>query len=210
MRGILSFIFPVSHNFRITPACAGNTIGIDPGHGGAEDHPRVCGEYSPKYNHTNTCRGSPPRVRGIPLTFHSSVLGYGITPACAGNTPTLRGRQRLKRDHPRVCGEYRSEFRRRKWVTGSPPRVRGILMPFRSSADGSGITPACAGNTYGGLYPSMIWRDHPRVCGEYLQTPDKQQLYVGSPPRVRGILRKIIKGEKKMGITPACAGNTGL
>ena len=49
---------------------------------------------------------------------------------------------------------------------GSPPRVRGIVGFAYFTDDEKGITPACAGNSYSGLFIEMKKRDHPRVCGE--------------------------------------------
>ena len=51
---------------RITPACAGNTLGEILSEMGGEDHPRLRGEYEQLH----------------------SILTYieRITPACAGNT----------------------------------------------------------------------------------------------------------------------------
>ena len=93
---------------RIIPAYAGNTGGEGAGHGHAS--------------------GSSPRMRGTHLVVREVVLMAGIIPAYAGNTRsrTLRlwlrgiipayagntmirlGLVRLRRDHPRVCGEHHS------------------------------------------------------------------------------------------------------
>ena len=90
---------------RITPACAGKSVGVlicvEP----IWDHPRVCGE---KHDYFTSCLpspGSPPRVRGKAQRHLRFLLPTGITPACAGK----RGRHRQQTgrlwDHPRVCGE---------------------------------------------------------------------------------------------------------
>ena len=53
-------------DFRITPACAGKSAGIDPSVRDIGDHPRVCGEK-----------------------YHIIILldcSSGITPACAGKS----------------------------------------------------------------------------------------------------------------------------
>ena len=109
----------------ITPACAGNSSGsiqvvyID------GDHPRVCGEqFIPSLVFTRKI-GSPPRVRGTAnFLLYPSATG-GITPACAGNSPSQTGRILSGRDHPRVCGEQITDTLDGIAGEGSPPRVRG-------------------------------------------------------------------------------------
>jgi len=73
---------------RITPACAGNSFFVDIACYIFGDHPRVCGEQAPFIVQRNHNGGSPPRVRGTELD-KSRVSGTrGITPACAGNSPS--------------------------------------------------------------------------------------------------------------------------
>ena len=69
---------------------------------------------------------------------------------------------------------------------GSPPRVRGRAMDRAEPANGSGITPARAGKRAGAAAISMASEDHPRACGEELQTQENRITRGGSPPRVRG------------------------
>ena len=71
-----------------------------------------------------------------------------------------------------------------------------------------GITPACAGKTLCPPRAQHSRGDHPRVCGE---NQDRLRLLVsqpGSPPRVRGKLKRISRELELTGITPACAGKT--
>ena len=91
---------------RITPACAGNTSRGSLFMRSPVDHPRVCGEYAPAVVAGAVEVGSPPRVRGILFTELAADRDQRITPACAGNTPTVPGCTASAKDHPRVCGEY--------------------------------------------------------------------------------------------------------
>ncbi len=86
VRGIPAFpaILPLA--FRITPACAGNTIIKSVSPSQVQDHPRLCGEYYLKESSHVVMAGSPPPVRGILLTFPLLYRAARITPACAGNT----------------------------------------------------------------------------------------------------------------------------
>ena len=188
MRGILAVGRSVLFLTRITPACAGNTRRSTCAFCSARDHPRVCGEYRASLRLRNTRGGSPPRVRGIPGWSFAGASNARITPACAGNTYSRGCFGRAYRDHPRVCGEYDGVFSWTYPASGSPPRVRGILVPTAPSTDTRRITPACAGNTSRLITSSSSGWDHPRVCGEYLSAGWSDSPPSGSPPRVRGIL----------------------
>ena len=71
-----------------------------------------------------------------------------------------------------------------------------------------GITPAHAGKTFSNFSRSTSTRDHPRACGENILFPAFRNLFLGSPPRMRG--KRVDKGifEFLLGITPAHAGKT--
>ena len=96
----------------------------------------------------------------------------------------------------------------KKWMKGSPPRMRGKVPPMPLSRFQFGITPAYAGKRRcPRFHPGRI-RDHPRVCGEkgrvrpaFLRTP-------GSPPRVRGKIRCLTARYSRARITPAYAGKS--
>ena len=94
------------------------------------------------------------------------LLDGGITPACAGksNFCTILGK--MVEDHPRVCGEKRSRFKRDQNVKGSPPRVRGKAGDKVAALSRPGITPACAGKRPSTAPRHRVQWDHPRVCGE--------------------------------------------
>ena len=74
---------------RITPACAGRTRRWTRIDRGREDHPRVCGKNALMLRLHAPPPGSPPRVREEPLQISVNVALSGITPACAGRTPTV-------------------------------------------------------------------------------------------------------------------------
>ena len=90
---------------RITPACAGKTDRHYHLRGLRQDHPRVCGENSPKTAPECEAPGSPPRVRGKRLKLRMCGSRRRITPACAGKTQGRNTNYQIKKDHPRVCGE---------------------------------------------------------------------------------------------------------
>ena len=94
----------------ITPACAGKSEKQVPFLPPYQDHPRVCGEKDLYGDATVREWESPPRMRG---KVHSTVYADGssrITPAYAGKRSRCTFVQRLRWDHPRVCGEKRFSF----------------------------------------------------------------------------------------------------
>ena len=173
----------------ITPACAGKRVRADRQWHKDRDHPRVCGEKVSSAALMMIVAGSPPRVRGKAVAAYNSVAAEGITPACAGKSTLRKTAGSTYRDHPRVCGEKAAERAEVGKGRGSPPRVRGKVIPP--------------------LVVSPLTGDHPRVCGEKVVQLRPISQRVGSPPRVRG------KGVENSGnlcltrITPACAGKSG-
>ena len=90
----------------IIPAYAGNTRGSTADTIIAWDHPRVCGEHTTVRTRADTSTGSSPRMRGTLRRACTSAMRCGIIPAYAGNTSLARLCRRVRRDHPRVCGEH--------------------------------------------------------------------------------------------------------
>ena len=146
MRGKGSRIPGAIPTLRITPACAGKRMLFTAPWNCSKDHPRVCGEKPPSCPAMWMMWGSPPRVRGKAYTDKDGNNRKGITPACAGKRSCCPHFLQTRRDHPRVCGEKRSN--------GSP-----TMQQYR-------ITPACAGKSQHFPTKKLIHRDHPRVCGE--------------------------------------------
>ena len=70
MRGILQLIFAEFFVTGITPAHAGNTVGLINALAVSKDHPRACGEYLCSWKIIVVIVGSPPRMRGIPVSIH--------------------------------------------------------------------------------------------------------------------------------------------
>ncbi len=134
VRGIPKFIILRISAVGITPACAGNTLRLTLISTVTRDHPRVCGEYQlDSANHQAYC-GSPPRVRGIPVTISGWQINVGITPACAGNTDGKPRRLYNREDHPRVCGEYTKQIPSNRHSTIANFAFYMTLTPARTHA----------------------------------------------------------------------------
>ena len=86
--------------------------------------------------------------------------------------------------------------------------MRGKLLAFSASPISTRITPAYAGKTkIRQNFYSHIW-DHPRVCGENLDSVYRLKPHIGSPPRMRGKPGMIDGKAGANRITPAYAGKT--
>ena len=152
------------------------------------DHPRGCGEKSPRAKPLARLRGSSPRVRGKAAQGPPRRGPQGIIPAGAGKRrgpcPPRRGR----RDHPRGCGEKSQKPPPRTASRGSSPRVRGKgERPRRRRG---------------------LRQDHPRGCGEKRRSVSRSPRRRGSSPRVRGKALILVLFRPMLGIIPAGAGKS--
>ena len=140
--------------------------------------------------------------------FRPAVIArwHRITPACAGKSCPLPRRTVSVRDHPRVCGEKRPDWKNEVELVGSPPRVRGKGEQTARPHYHMRITPACAGKRGHGRQSGRSAGDHPRVCGEKWCSCWSVGCCPGSPPRVRGKACGNVCDRNRHGITPACAG----
>ena len=150
----------------ITPACAGKSKKLSKRRSLVQDHPRVCGEKFSIVFLDFRLPGSPPRVRGKARQRARHRPEPGITPACAGKSLFCALWSHLQQDHPRVCGEKRTNRNFSGQSEGSPPRVRGKVCHLGCKTGLAGITPACAGKRARVGKHWRTGRDHPRVCGE--------------------------------------------
>ncbi len=182
-------VFPSeSWEHRITPAHAGNRVPAQWVRLPRWDHPRTCGEQKNQLKCFSHSVGSPPHMRGT----------------------VDRNGQRAKpgQDHPRTCGEQNLGEKYTHRLTGSPPHMRGTDSAIPGRGIHAGITPAHAGNSTRCEALRCNKEDHPRTCGEQraLHAQDVQE--VGSPPHMRGTVKRSMSLPISCGITPAHAGNS--
>ena len=168
----------------------------------------MCGDHYLHGTKRRVMKGSPPHVRGPRPLISLRLCGCGITPACAGTTTTRVYCYDKEWDHPRMCGDHRLVDFCERLLWGSPPHVRGPRLLRISFIPPCGITPACAGTTGNLTHDTPLSRDHPRMCGDHYLGIVVLPCLGGSPPHVRGPLRKYFSFLRSMGITPACAGTT--
>ena len=208
MRGKVTGLFFYQFPVGITPAYAGKSKNTCTSVVFDQDHPRVCGEKVPAIRRFAQIMGSPPRMRGkghrIPLRHPLQ----GITPAYAGKSSACRRTLSAGWDHPRICGEKAEMGGFIPRFSGSPPRMRGKVLPDRGRVLGVGITPAYAGKSFPTSMFRSVGRDHPRICGEKIVVSRTWCSRSGLPPRMWGKVSSIRDDLARVGITPAYAGKS--
>ena len=100
------------------------------------------------------------------MTDKDKDLPFGITPAWAGKSSSVRVAMVGFWDHPRVGGEKTPRRSSMNTVRGSPPRGRGKVLEQATSLTAPRITPAWAGKSFSITARGRVRRDHPRVGGE--------------------------------------------
>ena len=170
------------------------------------DHPRLCGE---KDGEPPVClwkRGSPPPMRGKGRKTGRRKKLIGITPAYAGKSTIYKCPEIISKDHPRLCGEKITQSPTQNTRVGSPPPMRGKVVPSGCFGFWSRITPAYAGKSIKDKSGAVISRDHPRLCGEKDLPPVYSCQHAGSPPPMRGKAPRGTVLPDAVRITPAYAG----
>ena len=105
-------------------------------------------------------------------------------------------------------GEHKLQGESAYRQAGSSPHARGTPSVTGSHTRRGGIIPACAGNTDCCWSLSCRSEDHPRMRGEHPHTVCVRLTKKGSSPHARGTLAGSIRDIPRLGIIPACAGNT--
>ena len=128
MRGTGSRSATEAAQVRITPADAGNSVGLLGYRSPCADHPRGCGEQLSRVTVKIGGVGSPPRMRGTASVARSKAISRRITPADAGNRYQEGRNPCSGSDHPRGCGEQHMTRLKFAACMGSPPRMRGTVL----------------------------------------------------------------------------------
>ena len=105
-------------------------------------------------------------------------------------------------------GEKACKARSKLVKIGSPPLARGKAENTVFEENEAGITPACAGKSFGEAKGPQWHEDHPRLRGEKTQDLSYVPPWRGSPPLARGKAEDVPAAANGNGITPACAGKS--
>ena len=152
--------------------------------------------------------GSSPLARGKHGHGAAHLGEVGIIPACAGETGAGRPTGGARPDHPRLRGGNDGVPSPPGSHTGSSPLARGKRRRRHHLPGGSGIIPACAGETRPRGRPSRRGRDHPRLRGGNVGAALGVEPWEGSSPLARGKPHHAGQHADGPGIIPACAGET--
>ena len=131
-----------------------------------------------------------------------------IIPAHAGSRCSFSMSFHAFSDHPRACGEQACIQRYLNDYGGSSPRMRGAGDSHPPAYVGSRIIPAHAGSSIKSYRWFLIFRDHPRACGEQAVEAIEDVTQKGSSPRMRGAVRPPSLLSPLGGIIPAHAGSS--
>ena len=194
----------------ITPACAGKRCTCCYACPRPTDHPRTCGEKFDSRCPLVRRLGSPPHMRGKVGHTVTPPFRKRITPAHAGKSGASLSQPLSNADHPRTCGEKTFCDDAPFLILGSPPHMRGKEIWHNLAPAQIGITPAHAGKSVEKAKEQAENQDHPRTCGEKVQTLLYTDVQKGSPPHMRGKAIQSRPDDSDNGITPAHAGKSSV
>ena len=141
------------------------------------------------------------------MRFRNGAWGW-LIPAYAGKTTTDSLPKKLRKAHPRVCGENWPTINGPIHKAGSSPRMRGKQCARFRFVRLRGLIPAYAGKTrHRHQHRCEDWA-HPRVCGENWLGRGALRAGRGSSPRMRGKLAQLAVRLTMSGLIPAYAGKT--
>ena len=84
--------------------------------------------------------------------------------------------------------------------------MRGKAEVLKNIVDRKRITPAYAGKSTTVWHYPLAFTDHPRLCGEKIETNQFTTSAAGSPPPMRGKVANLLRVQPDRRITPAYAG----
>ena len=154
---------------RITPIYMGSTQQPAQNLARPRDHPHIHGEHKHLVGLITPAKGSPPYTWGALLYRYSVTPAPRITPIYMGSTASFRISVAIRRDHPHIHGEHRSE---RLWAlltSGSPPYTWGALPELVTVVVSPGITPIYMGSTHPHRAIRPLRWDHPHIHGEHIK-----------------------------------------
>ena len=140
-------------------------------------------------------------MRGKDQSVRTATNCLRITPAYAGKSQFGSPIQFQSKDHPRLCGEKFGRIPENSTIQGSPPPMRGKVVPSTPKRKTIRITPAYAGKSRSAVETNRRCRDHPRLCGEKSPLWYNNRRGEGSPPPMRGkVFMRVIDSDGE-GIT---------
>ena len=171
-------------------------------------HPHGCGEYSICSGVALISPGSSPRVWGILLEYGPGKCSSRFIPTGVGNTNLYDPTILMPAVHPHGCGEYDQGAGARWQLSGSSPRVWGILGMASLGNLILRFIPTGVGNTSRAARHKNQTPVHPHGCGEYFISTGLSFESQGSSPRVWGIQQHYNGAVSSSRFIPTGVGNT--
>ena len=173
-------------------------------------HPHACGEYAHGRAYEQEHLGSSPRVWGILWNNTHNRIQTRFIPTRVGNTCSTSAEAWACAVHPHACGEYLARRLRIVPVSGSSPRVWGILGQLPKRHNGLRFIPTRVGNTFISRFIYYNRTVHPHACGEYAANTSTGYSRRGSSPRVWGIRFCLDVAASHVRFIPTRVGNTAI
>ena len=169
-------------------------------------YPRGCGGANNARLIAAGSSGLSPRVRGSPMSAHSTSLVLRPIPAGAGEPTLVRRPWEAGRAYPRGCGGAINGAAGKSEAGGLSPRVRGSRLRLPCHCQHPGPIPAGAGEPALTTSVRRRSRAYPRGCGGALGRLRVAHLLLGLSPRVRGSRAAQLHDRLGIGPIPAGAG----
>ena len=195
---------------RFTPTRVGNASPQEIQITSSSVHPHACGECVLPWRAMSWANGSPPRVWGMRKMARRNTPSRRFTPTRVGNAIWLTVSVTLTAVHPHACGECLMQRVCLLLLSGSPPRVWGMLQLTQHLTRVQRFTPTRVGNAYASGRGRLDGMVHPHACGECIWFKPFNDLVSGSPPRVWGMLEKTLEYIGFQRFTPTRVGNALL
>ena len=147
-------------------------------------------------------------MRGKPIDPDGYIKRNRNIPAYAGKTGTRPDYSASTPEHPRVCGENKALIAPLQSPQGTSPRMRGKQTGAYKSLGINRNIPAYAGKTTPRRPHFSLFTEHPRVCGENVNTTMTSHTCSGTSPRMRGKRPSVRLPPRPRRNIPAYAGKT--
>ena len=171
-------------------------------------HPRSRGDHRVHSTGKRRPRGSSPLARGPLCGRRASEWLFGLIPARAGTTISMRRLHESRRAHPRSRGDHAPTTRDSLPLRGSSPLARGPPCPSEQLYAYPGLIPARAGTTTVSHASTMCPGAHPRSRGDHQGGAYVDMANEGSSPLARGPPEAVATAKANDGLIPARAGTT--
>ncbi len=170
-------------------------------------HPHACGECKLASIIRSIVLGSPPRLWGMPTRVRRHVRPHRFTPTPVGNADWGNAHPVSKSVHPHACGECRRPIIADVHRHGSPPRLWGMREGGGRGCVLRRFTPTPVGNALAAQAAIYEQTVHPHACGECVLLIPINAAWLGSPPRLWGMLAASVILRRRRRFTPTPVGN---